>query len=288
MLKNFIIILVAAALLVAMSSLFIVDERQLAIKFQLGEIVQSDYAPGLHVKAPWPINNVRKFDKRVMTLDTRPERFLTGEKKNVEVDFFVKWRIKNTAKYYTSFMGDERQAGLRLLQIVNNGLQLEFDQRTIKQVVSDQRSEMMTNLTLMANSEVEQFGIEIVDVRIKRIELPAEVSNSVYQRMRAERERIAKEHRAQGQEAAKGIQAIADRERTVMLAEAGRDAEILRGEGDARATEIYANAYGKNQQFYEFYRSMSAYREALASKQDVLVLEPDSEFFKYFSDYSGK
>ncbi len=140
-------LLVAAALLVAMSSLFIVDERQLAIKFQLGEIVQSDYAPGLHVKAPWPINNVRKFDKRVLTLDTRPERFLTGEKKNVEVDFFVKWRIKNPAKYYTSFMGDERQAGLRLLQIVNNGLQLEFDQRTIKQVVSDQRSEMMTNLT---------------------------------------------------------------------------------------------------------------------------------------------
>ncbi|MCG6900073.1 MAG: protease modulator HflC [Gammaproteobacteria bacterium] len=288
MLKNITILLVAAALLVAMSSLFIVDERQVAIKFRLGEIVQADYAPGLHFKAPWPINNVVKFDKRVMTLDTRPERFLTGEKKNVEVDFFVKWRIKNTAKYYTSFMGDERQAGLRLLQIVNNGLQLEFDQRTIKQVVSDQRSEMMSNLTLMANNEVAQFGIEIVDVRIKRIELPAEVSNSVYQRMRAERERIAKEHRAQGQEAAKGIQAIADRERTVILAEAGRDAEILRGEGDARATDIYATAYEKNQQFYEFYRSMNAYREAFANQQDVLVLEPDSEFFKYFSDYSVK
>jgi membrane protease subunit HflC len=288
MLKNYTILLVAAALLVAMSSLFIVDERQVAIKFRLGEIVQSDFEPGLHFKAPWPINNVVKFDKRVMTLDTRPERFLTGEKKNVEVDFFVKWRIKNTAKYYTSFMGDERQAGLRLLQIVNNGLQLEFDQRTIKQVVSDQRSEMMSNLTLMANNEVAQFGIEIVDVRIKRIELPAEVSNSVYQRMRAERERIAKEHRAQGQEAAKGIQAIADRERTVILAEAGRDAEILRGEGDARATDIYATAYEKNQQFYEFYRSMNAYREAFANQQDVLVLEPDSEFFKYFSDYSVK
>jgi membrane protease subunit HflC len=288
MIKNITILLVAVALLVAMSSLFIVDERQVAIKFRLGEIVQADYAPGLHFKAPWPINNVVKFDKRVMTLDTRPERFLTGEKKNVEVDFFVKWRIKNTAKYYTSFMGDERQAGLRLLQIVNNGLQLEFDQRTIKQVVSDQRSEMMSNLTLMANNEVAQFGIEIVDVRIKRIELPAEVSNSVYQRMRAERERIAKEHRAQGQEAAKGIQAIADRERTVILAEAGRDAEILRGEGDARATDIYATAYEKNQQFYEFYRSMNAYREAFANQQDVLVLEPDSEFFKYFGDYSVK
>jgi membrane protease subunit HflC len=288
MMKNFLFVLLAAALLVALSSLFIVDERQLAIKFQLGEIVQSEYQPGLHIKAPWPINNVRKFDKRVLTLDTRPERFLTGEKKNVEVDFFVKWRIKNPAKYYTSFTGDERQAGLRLLQIVNNGLQLEFDQRTIKQVVSDDRSVMMTNLTTNANAEVEPFGIEIVDVRIKRIELPAEVSNSVYARMRAERERIAKEHRAEGQEAAKGIQAIADRERTVILAEARRDAEILHGEGDARAIEIYANAYGKNQEYYEFYRSMMAYRDALAKSDDVLVLEPDSEFFKYFNDYSGK
>jgi membrane protease subunit HflC len=287
MAKNFIIILVAAALLVGLSSLFIVDERQLAIKFRLGEIVQSNYEPGLHLKAPWPINNVRKFDKRILTLDTRPERFLTGEKKNVSVDFFVKWRIREPAKYYTSFTGDERQAGLRLLQIVNNGLQLEFDKRTIKQVVSDDRSEMMMNLTTMANKEVEPFGIDIVDVRIKQIELPDEVLNSVYQRMRAERERIAKEHRAQGQEAAKGIQAIADRERTVILAEARRDAEILRGEGDAKATEIYAGAYGENQDFYAFYRSMNAYREALANSNDVLVLEPDSEFFKYFSDYSG-
>ncbi len=288
MMKNVLFVLLGAALLVAMSSLFIVDERQLAIKFQLGEIVESDYEPGLHIKAPWPINNVRKFDKRVLTLDTRPERFLTGEKKNVSVDFFVKWRIKDPAKYYTSFMGDERQAGLRLLQIVNNGLQLEFDQRTIKQVVSDDRSVMMTDLTTKAGVEVAPFGIEIVDVRIKQIELPDEVLNSVYQRMRAERERIAKEHRAEGQEAAKGIQAIADRERTVILAEARRDAEILHGEGDARATEIYANAYGQNQEYYEFYRSMTAYREALANSQDVLVLEPDSEFFKYFSDYSVK
>ena len=288
MAKNFLFILLVLALLVVMSSLFIVDERQLAIKFQLGEIVEANYEPGLHVKAPWPINNVRKFDKRVLTLDTRPERFLTGEKKNVSVDFFVKWRIRDPAKYYTSFMGDERQASLRLLQIVNNGLQLEFDQRTIKQVVSDDRSVMMDNLTTNANAEVEQFGIEIVDVRIKQIELPSEVSNSVYARMRAERERIAAEFRAQGQEAAKEIQAIADRERTVILAEARRDAEITRGEGDARATEIYAEAYGKNQEFYEFYRSMNAYREALGNQQDVLVLEPDTEFFKYFGDYRAE
>jgi membrane protease subunit HflC len=288
MAKNFLLILVVVALLVAMSSLFIVDERQVAIKFQLGEIVESNYEPGLHIKAPWPINNVRKFDKRILTLDTRPERFLTGEKKNVSVDFFVKWRIRDAAKYYTSFMGDERQAGLRLLQIVNNGLQLEFDQRTIKQVVSDDRSVMMADLTTKANSEVQQFGIEIVDVRIKQIELPEEVSSSVYARMRAERERIAKEFRAQGQEAAKGIQAVADRERTVILAEARRDAEITRGEGDARATEIYADAYGKDQEFYEFYRSMNAYRESLGNQQDVLVLEPNTEFFKYFGNYSGE
>jgi membrane protease subunit HflC len=283
-----IMVLVAAAILVGMSSLFIVDERQVAIKFRLGEIVDSDYEPGLHIKAPWPIMNVRKFDKRILTLDTRPERFLTGEKKNVSVDFFVKWRIRDPAKYYTSFMGDERQAGLRLLQIVNNGLQLEFDERTIKQVVSDDRSAMMTNLTTKANNEVEQFGIEIVDVRIKQIELPSEVSTSVFQRMRAERERIASELRAQGQEAAKGIQAVADRDRTVILAEARRDAEVLRGEGDALATEIYAEAYGENQEFYEFYRSMTAYRAALANQGDVLVLEPDSEFFRYFGSSTSE
>jgi len=283
-----IMVLVAAAILVGMSSLFTVDERQVAIKFRLGEIVDSNYEPGLHIKAPWPIMNVRKFDKRILTLDTRPERFLTGEKKNVSVDFFVKWRIREPAKYYTSFMGDERQAGLRLLQIVNNGLQLEFDERTIKQVVSDDRSAMMTNLTTKANNEVEQFGIEIVDVRIKQIELPSEVSTSVFQRMRAERERIASELRAQGQEAAKGIQAVADRDRTVILAEARRDAEIMRGEGDALATEIYAEAYGENQEFYEFYRSMTAYRAALANQGDVLVLEPDSEFFRYFGSSTSE
>ena len=285
---KFIMILVAAGILVGMSALFVVDERQVAIKFRLGEIVDSNFEPGLHLKAPWPIMNVRKFDKRILTLDTRPERFLTGEKKNVSVDFFVKWRIRDPASYYTSFMGDERQAGLRLLQIVNNGLQLEFDERTIKQVVSDDRSAMMTNLTANANNEVEQFGIEIVDVRIKQIELPSEVSTSVFQRMRAERERIASELRAQGQEAAKGIQAVADRDRTVILAEASRDAEVLRGEGDALATEIYADAYGENEEFYEFYRSMNAYRAALSNSSDVLVLEPDSEFFKYFGSSTSE
>jgi len=280
--------LLAVALLVALSSIFIVNEREVAIKFRLGEIVRSDYEPGLHFKAPWPVNNVRKFDKRVLTLDTRPERFLTGEKKNVNVDFFVKWRIVKPEIFYTAFMGDERQAGTRLLQIINNGLQLEFENRTIRQVVSDDRTIMMESLTKKGNEEVEQFGIEIVDVRIKQIELPVEVRNSVFERMRAERERIAKELRAQGQEAGKGIRAIAERDRTVILAEAQRDAETTRGEGDAKATEIYAGAYGKNEEFYEFYRSMNAYRSALAGRQDIMVLEPDSEFFKYFGANAGQ
>jgi membrane protease subunit HflC len=282
MVARILMVLAGVAVLVAMSMFFIVDERQLAIKFRLGEIVGSEFEPGLHFKAPWPINNVRKFDKRILTLDTQPERFLTNEKKNVSVNFFVKWRIKKPELFYTSFMGDERQAGLRLMQIIKNGLQLEFDQRTIRQVVSDERSQMMTNLTTKGNDEVAQFGIEIVDVRIKQIELPPDVRTSVFQRMRAERERIAAEHRAQGEEAAKGIRAVAERERTVLLAEAERDAEMTRGEGDARATEIYGKAFTSNAEFYDFYRSMNAYRSALANKNDVLVLEPDSEFFKYF------
>jgi membrane protease subunit HflC len=275
-------ILVGLALLIGLSMFFIVDERQLAIKFRLGEIVASDYEPGLHFKAPWPINNIRKFDKRVLTLDTHPERFLTGEKKNVTVDFFVKWRISDPATFYTTFMGDERQANMRLLQIIKNGLQLEFDQRTIRQVVADDRAEMMDSLTRNGNEQVKGFGIQIVDVRIKQIELPQDVRSSVFERMRAERERIAAEHRAQGQEAAKGIRARADRERTVLLAEARRDAEVTRGEGDALATEIYGKAYSRNKEFYDFYRSMNAYRGALANGNDVLVLEPNSEFFKYF------
>jgi membrane protease subunit HflC len=274
-------------LLVLTTSFFIVDEKQVAIKFQLGKIIDSEYEPGLHFMKPLFINNVRKFDKRILTLDTRPERFLTGEKKNVSVDFFVKWRIQDPATYYTAFAGDERQAALRLLQIIKNGLQLEFENRTIRQVVSGERAAMMENLTIGANAQVKQFGIEIIDVRIKQIELPDDVRDAVYQRMRAERARVAAEHRAQGEENAKGIRAVAERERTVLLAEAQRDADTLRGEGDARATEIYADAYGKNEEFYGFYRSMNAYRGALASKQDILVLQPDSEFFRYFNSETG-
>ena len=281
-------LILAIGLLVAWTSFFVIDERQLAIKFQMGEIIGSEFQPGLHFMKPLFINNVRKFDKRLLTLDTRPERFLTGEKKNVLVDFFVKWRIKDPATYFTAFGGDEHLAATRLLQIINNSLQLEFDHRTIVQLVSSERSELMENLTTKGNEEVSQFGVEIVDVRIKQIELPEDVRNSVFARMRAERERIAREHRAQGEETAKGIRAVAERERTVILAEAQRDAETTRGEGDARATDIYAMAYGQDPGFYEFYRSMNAYREALDGKQNLLVLQPDSEFFKFFNSNAGK
>ena len=280
-------VLGVVGLLVVATSFFIVDERQVAIKFQLGKIVESEYEPGLHFMKPLFINNVRKFDKRILTLDTRPERFLTGEKKNVLVDFFVKWRIQDPATYYTAFGGDERQAALRLLQIIKNGLNNEFENRTIQQVVSGERAAMMDNLTVHSNEQVTQFGIEVIDVRIKQIELPDEVREAVFQRMRAERSRVAAELRAQGDESAKGIRAVAERERTVLLAEAQRDADTMRGEGDARATAIYADAYGKDAEFYGFYRSMNAYRGALSSTQDVLVLQPNSEFFKYFNSDAG-
>jgi membrane protease subunit HflC len=280
--KTGLLIVAGLVLLIGWLSVFIVDERELAIRFRLGEIIQSDYEPGLHFMTPI-INNVRKFDRRILTLDTKPERFLTGEKKNVLVDFFVKWRIKEPRTFYTAFAGDERQAALRLLQIIKNALQLEFDKRTIKQVVSGERAQLMEDLTITGNKQVSQFGIEIIDVRIKQIELPDDVRSAVYDRMRAERERVAREHRAEGEEAAKGIRAVADRERVVLLAEARRDAETTRGEGDARATEIYANAYGKDAEFYAFYRSMNAYKNTFNTKEDVLVLEPDSEFFRYFN-----
>jgi membrane protease subunit HflC len=280
-------VVLGLVLLVGWLSVFTVNEREQAIRLRLGEIVQSDYKPGLHFMVPF-VNNVVKLERRILTLDTKPERFLTGEKKNVTVDFFIKWRVKDPVTFYTAFRGDERQAALRLLQIMKNGMQLEFDNRTIKEVVSSDRAAMMDSLTQSGNTQVNQFGVEVIDVRIKQIELPEDVRTAVFDRMRAERERVAREHRAQGEEAAKGIRAVAERERTVLLAEARRDADKIRGEGDARATEIYAKAYGQNPEFYAFYRSMSAYRDTFGSKNDVLVLQPDSEFFRYFTSDANR
>jgi membrane protease subunit HflC len=268
-------------LLAAWMSVFTVDERQKAILFQLGKFQRSDYEPGLHFKLPF-INNVRKFDKRVLTLDSQPQRFLTGEKKNVLVDYFVKWRIGNVESYYRAFGGLEADASFRLAQTIRDGLQAELGDRTIKEVVSGEREEIMKNLAVRANEKVGPFGIDIVDVRIKQIELPANVRTSVFERMRAERTRIAKEHRAVGEKEANIIRAKADRERTELLAKAQRKAEEVRGAGDALATDIYASAYSKDPEFYEFYRSLSAYKDTFSNKHDILVLQPDSEFFKYF------
>jgi len=275
------ILFLVVVVVIAAFSIFTVNEREKAILFRLGEIVKTDFEPGLHWKTPF-VNNVRKFDSRIQTLDAEPERYLTGEKKNLIVDSFVKWRIQDVANYFTATGGDAVRANLRLSQIVKDGLRGEFAKRTINEAVSGERLEIMTLITKQANAEAEAFGIEIVDVRIKRIDFPSEISDSVYRRMRAERERVAKDLRSRGAESAEKIRAEADRQRTVIIADAFRDAEVLRGEGDAVATEIYAVAYGKDIEFYSLYRSLNAYKRVFASKSDILVIEPDSEFFKYF------
>jgi len=274
-------ILLAVAVVIASFSIFTVDEREKVILFRLGEIVSADFEPGLHFKTPF-VNNVRKFDARIQTLDAEPERYLTGEKKNLIVDSFVKWRIKDVSTYYTATGGDAVRANLRLSQIIKDGLRGEFAKRTIQEAVSGERQQIMEAITASANKEAEAFGIDIVDVRIKRIDFPPDISDSVYRRMRAERQRVAKDLRSRGAESAEKIRAEADRQRTVIIADAFRDAEILRGEGDAVATDIYAKAYGKDIEFYSLYRSLNAYKNTFANKNDVLVVEPDSEFFKYF------
>lgn len=268
-------------------SLFTVNERELAIKFRLGEFERADYDPGIHFKIP-VINKVRKFDARVMTLDMEPARFLTLEKKNVIVDAFVKWRITDVTAYYRTTGGDEMRANQRLSQVVVEGLRNEFGKRTIQEAISGERAQIMSIISDQFDEQARAFGIEVVDVRMKRIELPPEVSSSVYQRMEAERARVAKDLRSRGAEAAERIRADADRQRTIILAEAYRDAEHTRGEGDASAADIYAKAFGRNEEFYKLYRSLNAYKNVFSSQQDVLVLDPGSEFFKYFKDTQGR
>lgn len=276
-------ILIAVALIavVIYSSVFTVSERQYAIKFRLGEIVRSDYKPGLHWKIPF-INNVRKFDRRILTLDALPTRYLTKEKKNVNVDFFVKWRIDDPLTYYKTMGGSMHTAQDRIFTIINDNLRAEFSNRTIQEVISGERSEIMRASTKVLNERVHEFGIAIVDVRIKRIDYEKQISDSVYRRMVSERQRVAKDLRSKGAEAAEKIKAEADRKRTVLLAEAYDKAQTIRGDGDAKASEIYAKAYKKDPEFYSFYRSLEAYRNSLGSKSDVMVLDPDSDFFRYF------
>ncbi len=273
---------VIGVVVVLAMSLFTVDETQTAIRFQLGEIVQANYKPGLHWK--WPlINNVRKFDRRLQTLDTEPERFLTAEKKNVIVDSFAMWRIEDVRLFYTTVGGDAAQANVRLDQIVKDSLRSEFSKRTIQEVVSGDREQIMETLSRLLKEQATHLGIAAVDVRIKRIDLPADVSNSVFSRMKAERLRVAKDFRSRGGEAAERIRADADRQSTVLLAEAYRDAERQRGEGDTQAADIYAQTYTKDQGFYSFYRSLAAYRQGFSGKDDVLILQPNSQFFRYFN-----
>ncbi len=273
-----------AAMVVAAMTLFTVDQRQYAIIFQLGEIKEVIREPGLAFK--WPmIQNVRFFDKRILTLDTaEPERFLTAEKKPVLVDSYVKWRIHDVKLYYISVGGDETVAKTRLAQTVNSGLREEFGKRTVHDVVSGARDKIMADVQKKADADMRAIGVEIVDVRLKRVDYPGDVSESVYRRMETERKRVANELRSEGAALAEKIRADADRQREVIVAETYRDAQKTKGEGDAKAASIYGQAFGQNAEFYAFYRSLEAYRGSFKSKSDVLVVDPSSDFFKYLKN----
>ncbi|MET0089180.1 MAG: protease modulator HflC [Candidatus Thiodiazotropha sp.] len=284
--KVFVPILAVAALVVY-SFTFVVNQWEVALKLRLGEIVATDYEPGLHVLVPI-FNNVRTFDARIQTMDSRPERFLTAEKKDVIVDYFAKWRISNVAQYYRSTGGSIDKTARLLQERINTSLRNEFGKRTVQEVISGERTEIMETLTKNSDAQAAELGVEILDVRVKQIDLPPEVSESVYQRMRAERERVARDLRAKGAEAAERIRANADRERVVIIADAYRGAEQLRGEGDGKAAEIYANAYKQDSEFYAFYRSLNAYKNSFQGNSDMLVIEPDSDFFRYLKNRTGK
>jgi membrane protease subunit HflC len=281
-----VLVALAIALMLGLMSVFTVDERDLAVKFALGKIVATEYPPGFHFKIPF-YNNVQKYPRQILTLNNPQEQFLTKEKKNVLVDFFVKWRITDVGQYYRASGGNEPLAAQRLLEIMKDGIRGEFAKRTVPQVVAAQRRELLDAMLAAAREDATSLGIEIVDVRVKRIEFSDEVSESVFNRMRQERARTAAELRAQGAETAEQIRADADRQRTVIIATAYRDAEKLRGEGDAAAASIYADAYRKNPEFFAFYRSMSAYRRSLGQANDVVVLDAKSEFFRYLNKADG-
>ena len=265
-------------------SIFVVKETERAVKLRFGEIVEYDVEPGLHFKLP-VVNTVRKFDARILTLDAAPQSYLTSEKKALTVDSFVKWRVSDVAKYYTTTGGDEERLRRLLIQRVDAGLRNEFGTRTVKEVVSGQRDELMDKLSNQLNLiAIDELGVEVIDLRVKKIDLPPEVSESVFNRMRTERERLAKELRAQGKEVAEKIRATADKDKTIILADAYREAEEIKGNGDAIATATYANAYSKDPEFYDFTRSLKAYQSTFESKSDILLINPDSDFFKYLDD----
>jgi membrane protease subunit HflC len=262
------------------STFYMVDEREKVIVVRFGQVLRYDDAPGIHFKSPF-LDDARYFDSRILTLDAEPQPFLTKEKKYVVVDSFVKWRIDDALKYYLTVGGQEADARRRLEQVVNSGLRDEFGKRTVHDVVSTDRHKIMEILTANTDREARKFGIVVTDVRIQRVDLPDEVSQSVYQRMKAERSRIANELRAQGAEAAEKIRANSERQREVLLAEAYGKAERVRGEGDAKATALYAGAYGRAPEFFSLYRSLNAYKESFRKKEDIMIVDPSSDFFKY-------
>ena len=282
-----VVIAAGAIVLIVYLSAFVVDERELVIKFKLGEIVKTDYEPGLYWLVP-VFNNVKQFDKRIQELDAPSEQYLTNEKKNVIVDAFIKWRIVDVSQFYrTTEKGDIRVANNRLSRIVDDALKNQISQRSVVEVISGERSEIMNKVRDKVDVESQGMGITIIDVRIKKLDYSEKISESVFRQMRQERETEMKRLRSEGREEATKIRAEAERQRKETLAEAYRKAEVIRGEGDATSAATYANAYGKNPEFYSFHRSLQAYRETFASGQDVLVLDPDSEFFRYFKQAYG-
>jgi modulator of FtsH protease HflC len=283
MIENKIFVTLAAIFFLSLMSLFTVNETEKAIKFQLGEIVKSDYQPGLHLKLPF-VHKVKKFDGRIQTMNSAPESFLTAEKKNVVVDSYVKWRIGDVKTFYTTVAGNVDEANSRLSEIIKDAFRSEFAKRDIKQLVSTDRKAIRDILLKNVKQVSANLGLEIIDVRIKRIDLPPDVSSSVFSRMETERARVARQFRSQGAEAAERIRADADRQQVVTIANAFREAEKLRGEGDAKAAEIYANAYTADAEFFAFYRSLNAYKNVFNKPNNMIVVEPTSDFFKYFKN----
>jgi len=280
-------VVITGLVLVAIGlSAFTVNERELAIKLQVGEVVKSDYSPGLKWKIPI-IQTVRKFPKRILTISDRPERIFTAERLALQVDFFVKWRIIDPVKYYTSTGGVLRIANDRLSEIIKNSIVTEFGKRSVQEAISVERAELMRDMLATATVTAQGLGVELIDVRVKQVEFPEDVRNSVYQQMREERARVAAERRAEGREIAEQRKSTADKERTIILADAYRDGQKLRGQGDARAAEIYANAYNGDPEFYAFYRSIDAYRKSMGKSGDILVLDPNNEFFRYLNQSDG-
>jgi membrane protease subunit HflC len=267
-------------------SAFTVNERELAIKLRLGEVVEAGYDPGLYWKIP-VYHNIRKFEKRIMTIQDRPERIFTAERRALQVDFFVKWRIVDAVDFYTSTGGFENVANDRLSEIIKNAIVTEFGKRTVQEAISVDRAELMVDILQTASTTATGLGVELVDVRVKQVEFPEEVKNAVYREMREERARVAAELRAGGRQTAEEKKSSADKDRTILLADAYRDGQLVRGEGDAKAAEIYASAYNKDPEFYAFYRSIDAYKKSVGNSGDVLVLDPNNEFFRYLNQSSG-